>query len=157
MRLTIGTMMRDTIIATAPATMGDEKKLMNIFSTVMPTPATKLAHTAIFDVFLSYSAYTKGPRNAPARAPHEIPISCAINVGGLSAIKTEITINTPMNTRIVSTCFFSVISFTNRSLIKSRVSVELDVRTSDESVDIDADRTSTTVTPIRISGRVESI
>ena len=45
--------MRDTIIATAPATIGDEKKLKNIFRTVMPTPATKLAHTAIFDVFLS--------------------------------------------------------------------------------------------------------
>ena len=37
------------------------------------------------------------------------------------------------------------------------MSVELDVRTSEESVDIEAENTSTTTIPIRISGSVESI
>ena len=65
--------------------------------------------------------------------------------------------NTAMKNLIVRTCFFSSIFFANRSFMKSSVKVELDVRTSDERVDIDADRTSTTVTPIRMSGRNESI
>ena len=54
-------------------------------------------------------------------------------------------------------CFFSLISFTNNGLIKSSVSVELDVSTRLDKVDMDADKTSTMTIPIRMSGRLESI
>ena len=48
-------------------------------------------------------------------------------------------------------------SFFMSGLIRSSVRVELDVRTSDERVDMEAENTSTTTIPIRISGSVESI
>ena len=50
---------------------------------------------------------------------------------------------------------FSDMSFTTLPLMRSSVSVEDDVRTSDESVDIDADNTSTMTRPISTSGNVE--
>ena len=62
-----------------------------------------------------------------------------------------------INTRIMKSCFFSSISFITWPLSKSRVKVELDARTSDERVDIEADNTRMTTTPINMSGRFESI
>ena len=59
--------------------------------------------------------------------------------------------------RMTTSWVFSVISFTTVSLRKSRVRVELEVRTSEESVDMEADSTRTMTIPIRRSGRVESI
>ena len=47
-----------------------------------------------------------------------------------------------------STCDFGFMSFTTVPRMKSIVSVELDVMTSEESVDIDAERTSTTTSAI---------
>ena len=98
-----------------------------------------------------------GARNAPASAPQEIPISCAMNVGGSIAITTDNTIKNTTITCIVRTCFFSLISFITLSFKKSSVSVELDVSTSEASVDIEADNTNTTTIPIRISGSVDNI
>jgi len=43
------------------------------------------------------------------------------------------------------------------SFSRSSVIVELDVSTSEESVDIDAESTRTTTIPIRISGSFESM
>ena len=57
----------------------------------------------------------------------------------------------------MNTCCFSVKPFLNAGLITSSVNVELDVKTSDESVDIEAESTSTITIAITISGNVESI
>ena len=56
-----------------------------------------------------------------------------------------------------STCFFCVMSLTIVPRMKSMVSVELDVITREESVDIDAERTRITVRAISPGPRLESI
>ena len=84
-------------------------------------------------------------------------MSCAINVGGFSAITTDTTMKNTISTCMVTTCFFSLMSFITRSLSRSSVMVELDVSTREDRVDMDADSTSTTTIPIRISGSVDSI
>ena len=73
------------------------------------------------------------------------------------AITAETTIKKRMNTLITATCLESLIFSPAAGLITSRVNVELDVRTSDESVDIEAERTSTITTAITIEGSVDSI
>ena len=55
------------------------------------------------------------------------------------------------------TCFFCVMSLTIVPRMKSIVSVELDVMTSEESVDIDAERTRMTVSAISPGPSPESI
>ena len=61
-----------------------------------------------------------------------------------------------MSTRIMSTCFSSVMSFL-KGLIRSMVIVEEEVSTREDSVDMDAESTSTTSSPIRASGRASLI
>ena len=146
-------MIRPATIAAAPALIGDLIHLKNIFKRVMPTPHAKLAQTEAFVIFLEYSPYRKGARKAPARAPQEIPISCAIKVGGSRAITTEITTKNTSKIRMHSSCFLSSIFFTRFPLIRSSVSVELEVSTREDKVDMEADSTSTITIPIRISGR----
>ena len=131
--------------------------LKNILETVSNTPQVKLAQTAALVTPFQYRPYRNGARKAPASAPQEIPISCAIKVGGSSAMITLITIKNTSMILIHNSCFFSSISFTILSLIRSYVSVELEVSTRDDRVDMDADNTSTITIPIRISGKVESI
>ena len=75
----------------------------------------------------------------------------------MMAMTTEIRINTAMNTRMISSCFFSLIFFTTVPLMKSRVRVELEAITREDKVDMDADSTSTTTTAIRMEGRLESM
>jgi len=54
-----------------------------------------------------------------------------------------------MKIRMINTCFFSVISFTIVPRIISSVSVEEDASTSDDNVDMDAERTKITTTAIK--------
>ena len=123
----------------------------------MPTPTIKLAQTDAVVVFFQNRPYMNGARKAPARAPQEIPISCAMKVGGSSARITEITMKNTIRTRMISSCCFSFISFTIFPLIRSSVRVELEVRTKEDRVDMEAERTRITTTPISTSGRVESM
>ena len=97
-----------------------------MLETVIPTPAIKLAQTAAFVTRFQYSPYKNGAKNAPARAPQLIPISCAINVIELlyciSARIDEIAINTTTRILIDKTCFLSLISLIKLSFKKSIVS-----------------------------------
>ena len=155
--LTTGTMIKPKIIAIAPALIGEAMNLRNIFETVKRTPHAKLAHTESFVTPFQYNPYINGARKAPARAPHEIPMSCAIKVGGSRAITTLITMKNTSIILMQSNCFFSSISFMILSFIRSRVNVELDVSTKDDNVDIEADKTRTTTIPTKISGSVASM
>ena len=65
-------------------------------------------------------------------------------------------INTAMSTRITESCVRSVIFF-DAGLIMSIVSVDDEVSTREESVDIDADRTRSMTTAMSRSGRPESM
>ncbi len=58
---------------------------------------------------------------------------------------------------MVRSCFFSDISRTMLPLMRSSVSVEDEVRTSEDNVDMDADSTRTMTRPISTSGSVESM
>ncbi len=102
-----------------------------------------------------------GARNDPAIAPQEIPINCAIKLTELvyctSASTAEIAMNTTIKILMTKTCFASLIFFMKLSFNKSIVSVELDAITSDESVDIDADKTKITTNAIMPSVKPESI
>ena len=69
----------------------------------------------------------------------------------------ETSMKNTINILIIDTCFFSVISFFDAGFITSSVNVELDVSTSEESVDMEAESTSTITTAITIDGSVESI
>lgn len=97
-----------------------------------------------------------------ASAPQDTPIIWAINVtSGCASLKIAITADTmmknTMNNRIVDTSCSSGIFFFEAGLITSSVNVELDVSTSDDSVDMDADNTSTITTAITIDGSVDNI
>ena len=102
-----------------------------------------------------------GARNEPASAPHDIPISCAINVTELlywiSASIADIAINTTTRILMYNTCFFSLMFLIKLSFKKSIVSVELEAITSDESVDIEADNTRITTNAISAGLKLESI
>ena len=73
------------------------------------------------------------------------------------AIITEIKIKTTIRHRIVKTCFFSSMFLIRLSLIRSRARVELDAMTSEDSVDMDADRTRITTIPMSRDGRSSSM
>ena len=64
--------------------------------------------------------------------------------------------NTTRSTRIQLTCFFSSMSLTTLPLMRSSVNVDDDVRTREESVDIEAESTMTTSTPSRMSGMFDT-
>ena len=70
---------------------------------------------------------------------------------------TLIRINTTIRRRMIRTCFFSSIFLMILPFRKSSVRVELEASTSDESVDIEAERTRMTMTPIRKGESVSSI
>ena len=156
-RLTIGTMIIPAIIAAAPALIGDAMNLKNMFDTVMNTPLAKLAQTATFVTPFQYKPYINGAKKAPASAPQEIPISCAMKVGGSKAIITLITIKKTNIILMQRSCFFSSISFTIFPLIKSSVNVELEVNTKDDKVDMEAESTSTMTIPTKISDKEDNM
>ena len=111
--------------------------------------------------FFMYRPYMNGARNAPANAPQEMPISWAMKLTVvlycMMAMTTEISMNTTISIRMMKTCFFSSMSLMMFPFRKSSVSVELEASTSEDSVDIDADRTRITTTPISSGDRVSSI
>ena len=74
----------------------------------------------------------------------------------MTAMTADNAINTTSMIRIVRTCFFSDIFGAIDALIKSIVSVELEVRTNEDKVDIEADNTRITTNPINTSGRFSS-
>ena len=165
-KLTTGTMISDSTIAMAPQLMGDAMNAVPTNPAIMlpvvrPTPTMKLAHTAGRETRLEYSPQKNGPKNEPASAPHEMLISCAMNVMDelycTSAITAEITMNTTISTRMYTSCFFSLMFFTTLSFSRSSVSVDDDVSTSDDSVDMDALSTSTITMPMSRSGSVDSM
>ena len=160
------------IMASAPQFMGLIGLPISILMPVRPTPHTKHAQMAVVVIPRQYSPSINGARNAPANAPHEIPMSCAINVGGLRAIIKEMTMKKTMRMRMITTFRRSTFSETVSLMlpsstspgsdflsryIMSRVRVLADVSTSDASVDIDAERTSSVTRAMRMSGNVMSI
>ena len=74
-----------------------------------------------------------------------------------SAITAEITMKKTTSILIERTCFFSLIFLIILSLIRSSVRVDDEARTSEESVLIEAERTSITTSPISMGDRLESI
>ena len=74
-----------------------------------------------------------------------------------SAMPAEITTNSTIRPRIQVSWLFSGMFLITLPFKRSSVSVEEDVSTNEESVDMEAERTSTTTMPSRISGRPESM
>lgn len=155
--LTAGTTTNPTTIAKAPALIGDAIYLKNILEMVIPMPVMKQAQTPALVTPFQYSPYKKGAKNAPAKAPQEIPINCAMNVGGSNAKNTDTATNATISRRIRLSCFFSPIPTIIHRGKKSNVNVEADVKTREDKVDMDADNTSTITIPIRMSGSDDSI
>ena len=108
-----------------------------------------------------YRPYMNGARNAPARAPQEMPISWAMKLTvvlyWMMAMTTEIRMNTTISSRMISTCFFSSMSLMMLPLRKSSVSVELEASTREDSVDMEAESTRITITPSSSGDRPSSI
>ena len=86
----------------------------------------------------------------PASAPQEIDISVEITVCGFSRVIiariTDTARKTAISILIIRSSFFSLIFFES-GLIRSMVRTELEVRTSDESVDMEAESTRTITIP----------
>ena len=75
-KLTSGTTASESSMHSAPQLMGLAMSgvpatPMNMFTAVRPTPMANEHHAAAFEIFPEYSPQKKGPRNAPASAPHE--------------------------------------------------------------------------------------
>ena len=84
-KLTTGTITRPAIITIAPQLIGDcmiagKLLLKKMFAVI--TTQLKMKHTQqdALVTFLEYKEYINGAKNAPASAPHETPISCAMKV-----------------------------------------------------------------------------
>ena len=75
----------------------------------------------------------------------------------MMAMTTEMAMNTTIKSRMVSTCFFSSIFLMMLPLRKSSVRVELEASTSEDSVDMEAESTSITITPSSSGDRPSSI
>ena len=67
-----------------------------------------------------------GARNAPASAPHEMPISWAMNCGGLRAIMSEMTMKKTMRTRITTTLRRSIFAATSALIFPCETSSSRD-------------------------------
>ena len=85
-----------------------------------------------------------------------------MNVGGLRERSTDTAMKKTRRRRIVTSCVFSLFFLSSFALglicsMRSSVTVELDVRTREDRVDIEAERTRTITTPTRIVGRLSSI
>ena len=65
------------------------------------------------------------------------------------ASAAEITMNTTISTRMTNSCFFSSIFLMTRPFSRSSVTVEEEVRTREDSVDMEAERTRMITTAIR--------
>jgi len=88
----------------------------------------------------------------PARAPHEYDIMLTIAVGFKSAIKRETATKTPHSDLIQITV---VLSFTEGFITPFIRSIDIDeedTRTSEDRVDIDAERSSTSMIPRSTEG-----
>ena len=142
-RLTTGTIISDATIAAAPTSEGDAN-FKNAFDTISPTANTMLTQQATLVVRFQNSPYMNGPRNDPARAPHESPISAVIMLLGYAAISTDSTINSTQNARSSAREVFSLI-LSVKLPRKSRTTVDDEIITSDASVDIEADTTISTI------------
>ena len=66
------------------------------------------------------------------------------------AINAETRTKKATNTRMEIILLFSVMGFLLRGAIRSKVMVEPEVSTNEDKVDMDAESTSTRITPIRI-------
>ena len=75
----------------------------------------------------------------------------------ISAMMTEIRMKSTISQRMIRSCFFSSSFLKTCPRIRSSVMVELEVRTSEDRVDMEAESTRMTTTPIRMSGSPESI
>ena len=116
----------------------------------------KQTATETLDIFFENKPQRNGAKNEPASAPQETDIRVVMYAFLFIARITEKARKTIIRTRIINTCFLSSISFL-KGLIISIVIVELEVRTREESVDIEAESTSTIRTPKRISGSASFI
>ena len=74
-----------------------------------------------------------------------------------SASAADTAMNATSSTRMQPSCLCSLMSLTTLSLMRSSVSVDDDVSTSDDSVDMDALSTSTMTMPMSRSGSVDSM
>ena len=133
----------------------------SMFTSMKITEKRKFTQQARGVVFFQYRPYRKGARKAPAIAPQEIPISCAMKVTldlyWIRAMITEIRMKSTISQRMIRSCFFSSSFLKTCPRIRSSVIVELEVRTSEDRVDMEAESTRMTTTPIRMSGRPESM
>lgn len=150
----------------APQLIGDciiagNELLKKIFASISAELKIKQTQQAAFVTRFEYREYINGARNEPASAPHETPMSCAINVIELlyciRARIDDMAINTTTRILMYNTCFLSLIFFIKLSFKKSIVSVELEAITRDDSVDIDADSTRITTSAISSGLKPESI
>lgn len=125
-RLTIHTIGNPPTMAMAPQLTGLIGLPSIMLITVIPTPQMKHAQTDVVVMFFQYSPSMKGARNAPASAPHEIPISCAMNVGGLSAMSSDIVMKNTISTRIMITFRCSIRCETVSSIVPCLTSMGSD-------------------------------
>ena len=116
MMLTTGTTTNPPIMARAPQSIGFIGFPASMLITVMPTPHAKHAQTAARVTPRQYKPSMNGARKAPASAPHEMPISCAMNVGGLRAIISESAMKKRISTRMTTTLRRSMVSTTESSI-----------------------------------------
>ena len=119
------------------------------------------AQQPFFVVRFQYRPYRNGARNAPAIAPQLTPIACAMNAtlefACTIASAAEITMNTTISIRITSSCFFSSMFLMARPFSRSSVTVEEDVSTREDSVDMEALNTRMITIAIRKGDSVCSI
>ena len=91
--------------------------------------------------------------NDPAITPHESDMSVTIMANSYRAIKYEITIKTPLRKRIMASEFSFDISGLMCPLYISIATDDDETSTSDDRVDIDAERTSNSIIAMSHSGR----
>ena len=127
----------------------------------------KLHQTAALVARFQNRPNKNGARNAPAKAPHETLMSCAINamlwpvvfieLYCTVAISADTAINTKINPRIITICFFSPIFLITCPFKKSNVNVDDDTKTNEDRVEIEAAKTSSMTSPTRTSGNFSTI
>ena len=151
--LTAGTMIKGTSIAMDDAIGELFWPRTKNKTTPRDKPVTIPAWTPSKVVRFQYKAYKNGAMNEPATQPQDKDMSVTIKAKSYLAMKYENTMNTPLKKRIIISEFSFEITGLTWPLYKSIAIADADTSTSDDNVDIEADRTNKSMTAINIDGR----
>ena len=138
-------------VSALPVAPASSSALLPAGITAIANPVRTALHAPARLIFDEYSASTYGAMNEPDIIPHEYDIISSMGVS-VFATRYEQATNIRQRTLMTTVSFLSFIFRNNLFFIISMESTDEAVSEMDESVDTDAEMSSTSITPRRTEG-----